>query len=103
LKTRLTILLLWLTLPLSSAPSPFSWPEGAGANLVKANCLICHSGEIIVGQRLSAETWAKEVEKMSSWGSPIAEDQKATLVEYLAKNFAVDTPPVKVEKDRFKF
>ncbi len=81
--------------PSSGAPDPLEWPSGDGQKLVKANCLICHSGEIVMGQRLSAENWAKVVEKMAGWGSPIPEKDRAALVEYLSKNFNPETPEPK--------
>lgn len=102
-KSLLTIALL-LFLGGQLAPEPIPWPEGPGLKVLQQNCLICHSGEIIAGQRLSLEGWVKEIEKMAGWGSPIPPDQKAVLAEYLSSHFSPTTPvgPPKREKIELK-
>ena len=92
MKKWLLIGTLLLTAPTASAPDPVLWPEGSGEKLVKANCLICHSGDIIVGQRLSLASWTKTVEKMAGWGAPVKDDDREALIDYLSKNFSPEAP-----------
>lgn len=101
--SRLLLVPIILVLLVCSANSePLKWPDGVGKDLIKKNCLICHSGELIMGQRLSSKKWAKEVEKMAGWGSPIPENEKSKLVEYLTKNFSPDVPLPPPDRERFK-
>jgi mono/diheme cytochrome c family protein len=82
---------------------PQKWPEGPGQSLVQRNCLICHSAEIIQGQRLSRETWLKEVEKMAGWGSPIPAADREALADYLFQHYSPETPLPEPERERIKF
>src|SRR5262249_23202488 len=47
------------------------------------NCLICHSEELTTASRLTRKQWATEVEKMIGWGSPVPEDERPALFEFL--------------------
>ena len=82
---------------------PLQWPEGEGRSLVQKNCLICHSGELIQGQRLSKPLWEKEVEKMAGWGSPIPDEQKSVLVDYLVTHFSAEKHVPAPTRERFLF
>jgi mono/diheme cytochrome c family protein len=99
----LAICFFGLTLPLVGAPDSVQWPEGDAQKLVKANCLICHSGDIIVGQRLSKEAWTKEVKKMSGWGSPIRDEDREALIDYLFTNFSPETAVPPPLRDVYEF
>ncbi len=48
------------------------------------NCLICHAHEMVSRLRLTPEQWVSEVEKMISWGAPVADEDKIRLGAYLA-------------------
>lgn len=61
-----------------------------GRRSLEGNCLMCHSSEMIVTQRLTPEQWAAEVEKMIGWGAPVPDEEKETLIAYLADAFAVE-------------
>ncbi|MHB1558195.1 MAG: c-type cytochrome [Isosphaeraceae bacterium] len=56
------------------------------------NCLICHTEDMIAGQRLTAALWKAEVDKMITWGSPLPKEAAAPLVEYLARKFSDREP-----------
>ncbi len=68
--------------------------EGAGADLVKAQCLLCHSADYISTQpRLSAAVWKATVVKMrDKYGAPVAEDKIDSLVQYLVANYGPEAP-----------
>ncbi len=89
---------------LSSAPARSAPPEDpeefkiVAVRLVRENCLICHSAELIAGQRLAPGQWKAEVEKMAGWGSPILKDEQAIVSAYLAETYPVSRPPVERER-----
>ena len=62
------------------------FPEGNGADIANANCLICHSAGMVLRQPpLSVAEWRTEIQKMkTSFGAPIASDQIDPLAQYLA-------------------
>ena len=60
--------------------------EGPGADVVNANCLACHSAEMILTQpRLSLAAWQAEVEKMrKTYKAPVDDKDVPAIVDYLA-------------------
>jgi mono/diheme cytochrome c family protein len=60
---------------------------------LQENCLICHTEDMIAGQRLTAAQWKAEVDKMVTWGSPLPKEAAGPLVEYLAKRYSDREPP----------
>ncbi len=56
------------------------------------NCLICHTEDMIAGQRLTATQWKAEVDKMIKWGSPLPKEAVDPLIEYLARKFSDREP-----------
>jgi mono/diheme cytochrome c family protein len=60
---------------------------------LQENCLICHTEDIIAGQRLTPAQWKAEVDKMVTWGAPLPKEATAPLVEYLAKRYSDREPP----------
>lgn len=62
-------------------------PEGAGVEVVRNKCTICHEADLIVAQRLSLQGWTREVEKMIRWGTEVTESEKSTIIAYLAAHF----------------
>jgi hypothetical protein len=81
---------------LSDKPLPAKITEDlpAGAMQAKATtaCLECHEARIILQQRLSKATWAKEVDKMMKWGAVVDPGDHDALVDYLGTNFSPDQP-----------
>jgi cytochrome c5 len=59
---------------------------GAGMEVTRANCGICHSTDYIVRQpRGDAKQWGPEVAKMVKvFGAPISPENEKTIVEYLS-------------------
>jgi mono/diheme cytochrome c family protein len=82
-----------ITLP----PENAKLKEAVGAELVKGQCLLCHSADYISTQpRLSAAAWKATVIKMrDKYGAPIAEDKIEGLVQYLAANYGSSAGQVK--------
>ena len=61
-------------------------------------CIACHSLRIVHSQRLSRAGWNKELDKMTGWGTKIAE--RDALLEYLVANFGDDKPLPKPEMSK---
>ncbi|HET7206117.1 MAG TPA: hypothetical protein VFI95_06010 [Terriglobales bacterium] len=60
---------------------------------VATACTECHDARIILQQRLSKTTWAKEVDKMSKWGALVAPADRDAFIDYLSINFPPDKRP----------
>ena len=56
-----------------------------GAALLQARCQTCHDLRLIEQQRLNAEGWARELDKMIGWGAALTDSEKEMLVEHLAR------------------
>jgi ubiquinol-cytochrome c reductase cytochrome c subunit len=65
---------------------------------VGENCAICHSLDLVEGQRLTPPQWKAEVEKMIGWGSPIAPEQTSIVIGYLAAEYPVERKPAELGK-----
>lgn len=61
---------------------------------VADNCMICHEENMYASQRLTPAQWKSEVDKMLSWGATLPEGDREPVVEYLARHYGPDTPPV---------
>jgi mono/diheme cytochrome c family protein len=60
---------------------------------LQENCLICHTEDMIAGQRLTPAQWKAEVDKMVTWGAPLPKEATGPLVEYLARRYSDREPP----------
>ena len=69
---------------------------------LQENCLICHTEDMIAGQRLTPAQWKAEVDKMVTWGSPLPREAAAPLVEYLAKHYSDREPPPRPARSALK-
>ena len=68
-------------------------PPGPMQAKATTSCLECHEARIILQQRLSKATWAKEVDKMIKWGAVVDAADHDALIDYLSLNFNPDQPP----------
>ncbi len=62
-------------------------PPGPMQQKVTTTCTECHDASIIVQQRLSEKTWAKEVDKMTKWGALVEPADRDAFIQYLTTNF----------------
>jgi mono/diheme cytochrome c family protein len=64
---------------------------GPGVEVVRANCIACHSTDYIVRQPGSdAKRWEGEVKKMIGvYGAPISEADARVIVQYLAATYGL--------------
>jgi hypothetical protein len=57
---------------------------------VRSRCVACHDPAMLRQQRLTAQQWMVEIEKMQRWGAPVANEEKNRMAEYLAAIAAPD-------------
>lgn len=70
-------------------PEPLTLKDSPGVELMKANCLLCHSTEYISTQPpLKRGQWEAEVTKMRvKFAAPISTNSVPELVDYLVRNY----------------
>jgi mono/diheme cytochrome c family protein len=74
---------------------------GSGVEVVRANCVACHSTDYIVRQPGGdAKRWDGEAKKMITvYGAPVSEADAKAIVEYLAAAYGpAKTKPAKEKK-----
>jgi YVTN family beta-propeller protein len=69
-------------------------PEGNGKDVITAKCQICHDLQRVVAIARPKERWQQLVEAMQARGSPLTADESPVVVDYLAKYFGPDSPPI---------
>jgi sulfite dehydrogenase (cytochrome) subunit B len=76
--------------------------SGAGDDVVRKNCNLCHSSDYIVRQpHLTAPQWDAEVKKMIAvYGAPISTADAKTISDYLAKNYGAESAESKKAESR---
>jgi len=82
--------LLFITLPVLAAEADIRLKDGAGKQLVEANCSMCHSLDYIPMNSpfLDRKGWEASVNKMIKvMGAPVAEGDVKNIVDYLAAQY----------------
>jgi hypothetical protein len=96
LGAALSFLMFAATAPLRSAERKWQLPPeqtklkpGPGADLVTANCLLCHSADYLSTQPvMNSAAWQAIVVKMrEKFGAPLPENKVPDIVNYLATNY----------------
>jgi hypothetical protein len=62
-------------------------PGGKGRDIVAGNCILCHTVERIVTSHRPRAAWEALVKLMALRGCPIDDEQVATVIDYVSKNF----------------
>ncbi|HLH27961.1 MAG TPA: c-type cytochrome, partial [Acidimicrobiales bacterium] len=75
-----------------------AYREAAVRRSFQENCLICHTEDLVAGQRLTPAQWKAEVDKMVNWGAPLPREATGPLVEYLARRYSDREPPAVPEQ-----
>src|SRR4051794_35236873 len=94
-------LALGLSCPVVASPQPGDDADDrelarlTSERVVRENCLICHSAELVTASRLTPKQWKAEVEKMVGWGAPLPKEQQEPLVAYLAAEYPASAPPAR--------
>jgi mono/diheme cytochrome c family protein len=84
------------TAPAAAGPAPAAQPAAvtsAGLEIVRNDCLACHSEDLLKQQRLTRAQWAKTIDKMHTWGAPTEPENIEPLTTYLAATYGHDAGP----------
>jgi len=73
-------------------------PDGAGKDLVTKVCTVCHEATRIISKKRTKEEWSDTVDKMAARGAMATDEEFERIVTYLAKNFAKDQAPNKINQ-----
>jgi len=65
-------------------------PDGPGKEVVLTVCTQCHDLRRVRRERRSAEGWAEILQAMLNEGAPLTDQDFATVLRYLARNFRPD-------------
>jgi mono/diheme cytochrome c family protein len=90
MRTLACLPLLLLALPALADESAVRLKDGAGRQLVEANCVMCHSLDYIQMNSvfLDRKGWEASVNKMiKAMGAPVAENDVKAIVDYLASRY----------------
>jgi len=68
--------------PAQGSVTPSTAPDPDAA-MLGHDCLACHSGDLVLQQRLTDKQWAKALEKMRTWGAPTEDEGVAPLLAQL--------------------
>jgi hypothetical protein len=94
LKGAALVFLMLATAFPSVAQDDSALPDGAGKAIVQRMCVGCHNLKTVTSNHATKEQWSETVQQMVSRGADGTDEEIATVIDYLAKNF----PPV--EKDK---
>jgi mono/diheme cytochrome c family protein len=89
----LALVMATTALPLT-AQDDVALPDGAGKAIVQKMCVGCHSLTTVTSQHATKDQWSATVQQMVSRGADGTDEEIATVIDYLAKNF----PPLAKDK-----
>lgn len=72
---------------------PRTLAPGKGVEVTAARCVICHDAQHITRTKLSRGEWEFNIKNMIERGAPIAADEIAPILEYLATYYNRDKAP----------
>jgi hypothetical protein len=91
---RSSALVAVIALGAVAAPIPLSIPSAQEVPIPQTpgwelimRCVICHSVEIAVQQRLGPQGWSETLDRMIKYGAPIPPDDKKMLMMYLLRHY----------------
>ncbi len=68
-------------------------PEGPGKDVTLRTCTKCHSITNVTGQHKDKDGWTSTITKMVGYGATGTDDEFEAILNYVAKNYGVDSPP----------
>jgi DNA uptake protein ComE-like DNA-binding protein len=68
-------------------------PLGKGKEIVQRTCSSCHALSAVTLKRASTAQWTQIVNLMITRGAQIPDEEVQTVVDYLAANFNLSSPP----------
>lgn len=67
-------------------------PSRDAVALLRSRCMVCHSTDLIVQQRLDRARWTAVLHKMVAWGAVLSGPEQRVLLKYLAARYHPDAP-----------
>jgi|GEM_PF-515311 len=67
-------------------------PAGDGAALLEERCTVCHSLDRVTQVHKTRQEWEQTVTRMAGQGARLNDDEKATLITYLAETYTLQAP-----------
>ena len=92
---------LWFSITVVMAAAAFAFgqevqlPEGEGKKILETKCTVCHDLSQVTSMHLSKADWGEIIKVMVASGADLKDDEIATLLDYLAKNFGPENPAAK--------
>lgn len=62
-------------------------PANDGATLLQNRCTVCHNLDRVTSEKNSRAQWERIVNKMVKKGAQLNDNEKTTLIDYLAQNY----------------
>ena len=66
---------------------------GQGGTTVQHRCTSCHALSVVTSKRASKPQWIQIVNQMVTRGAQITDDEIPIVIDYLAANFNLSSPP----------
>jgi mono/diheme cytochrome c family protein len=63
------------------------FPDGPGKAVLLKVCTQCHSADSIAEQHRTRDEWKDTVDAMKGYGAEATDEELATILDYLVKNF----------------
>jgi hypothetical protein len=64
-----------------------AFPEGPGKPVLLKVCTQCHSTDSIAQQHRTRDEWTDTINAMKGYGAEATDEELATILDYLVKNF----------------
>lgn len=75
----------------ATAPAAAAPQNGAssldGKQLLQERCSVCHTIDRVTSKKETSAGWTKTVDKMIAKGAQLNADERAALIDYLAKTY----------------
>ncbi len=89
-----------LAFPILAIAQELKLPDAPGKATTEKVCGACHGAELLIGRQETREGWAAIVNEMVQRGAHGTDDELYAVVDYLAANFAKDSPAVKINVNK---
>ena len=64
-----------------------TFPDGPGKAVLLEVCTQCHSADSIAEQHRTRDEWKDTIDAMKGYGAEATDEDLATILDYLVKNF----------------
>jgi competence protein ComEA len=77
--------------PATSPAAHPEMPDGPGKTLIFKSCVKCHGVDKITSQHRDADGWTAVITQMVGFGAVGTDEDLGTILDYLSKNYGVDS------------